>query len=122
MKRTKITYRILLVLFSIMMLMDGIAGVLQVEDGKRAFDQLSLPYYLMTIIGCTKILGVAGLWQPNQTIKEWAFAGFTFNLLGASACWAFSGGPFAFVTLPLVMLLVLAAIYLLWKRLKNFSQ
>lgn len=119
MKRTKITYTVLLVLFSIMMLMDGVAGILQVEDGKKAFDQLGYPYYLMTIVGISKILGIIGLWQPSKTIKEWAFAGFTFNLLGASASWALSGGPIGFVAIPLIMLVVLLFIYLLWKKMQH---
>lgn len=120
-KRTKITYTILLVLFSVMMLMDGIAGILQVEDGKKAFDQLGYPYYLMTIVGVSKILGTIGLWQPNKTLKEWAFAGFAFNLLGASASWAMSGGPIEFVAIPLIMLAVLLVIYFLWKKMQQPS-
>jgi len=117
MKRTKITYWVLLTLFSIMMLMDGIAGIMQVEDGKKAFDQLGYPHYLMTIIGVSKILGVIGLLQPKfKTLKEWVFAGFAFNFLGASASWGLSGGPVAFVIMPLLMLIVLFAIYFLWKK------
>lgn len=116
MKRAKTIYTILLTLFSILMLMDGIAGIMQVEDGRKAFDQLHYPYYLMTIVGISKVLGVFGLWQPNKTLKEWAFAGFSFNLAGASASWALSGGPIGFVAIPLVMLLALLAIYFLWKK------
>lgn len=118
MKRTKVTYTTLLVLFSVMMLMDGIAGTLMLDEGKKAFDQLGYPYYLMPIVGVSKILGVAGLWQPNKVLKEWAFAGFTFNFLGASASWALSEGPIGFVLIPVFMLIVLLAIYFLWKKLQ----
>jgi len=116
MKRTTIIYRILLVLFSIMMLIDGVAGMLVLDEGKKAFDQLGYPHYVMPIVGISKILGVIGLWQPNRTLKEWAFAGFAFNFVGASASWALSGGPIAFAILPLVMLVVMMAIYWLWKK------
>lgn len=120
MKRQQTTYWILLILFSLMMLMDGISGLMQLDSGKEAFDQLHYPYYLMGIIGTAKILGTIGLLQPKyKTLKEWAFAGFTFNFLGASASWALSGGPAAFVAIPLVMLIVLLAIYLLWKRIQQ---
>jgi hypothetical protein len=121
MKRTTIIYRILLVLFSLMMLMDGVAGILVMEEGKKAFDQLGYPYYVMPIVGISKILGVIALWQPNRTLKEWAFAGFTFNFLGASASWALSGGPIAFVLLPLLLLLVLLAIYFLRKKTETIA-
>ncbi|MFT3795490.1 DoxX family protein [Flavobacterium sp.] len=117
MKRIKTTYWILLILFSLMMLLDGISGILQVEDGKKAFDQLGYPYYLMTIVGISKLLGVAGLLQNKwKTLKEWAFSGFAFNFIGASASWLLSGGPIAFVVIPLVMLGFLFAIYTLWKK------
>lgn len=120
MKRTKTIYWILLILFSLMMLMDGVSGVMQAEEGKKAFDQLGYPYYVMTIVGIAKMLGIVGLLQPKyKTLKEWAFAGFTFNFLGASASWALSGGPTGFVFIPLVMLLVLFAIYYPWKRMQQ---
>ena len=123
MKTTKITYKILLGLFALMMLLDGIAGILQVEDGKKAFDQLGYPHYLMIIVGASKILGVIGLLQPqSKTVKEWAFAGFAFNFLGASASWALSGGPAAFAIIPLVMLIILLVIYWLWKRTPSTVQ
>lgn len=121
MKRTTIIFRMLLVLFSLMMLMDGVSGIMLLEDGKKAFDQIGYPYYLMPILGTCKILGAIGLWQPNRTLKEWAFAGFTFNFLGASASWAMSGGPTAFVVLPLVMFVVLMAIYWLWKKTSSVT-
>lgn len=117
MKKIKTIYWIVLILFSLMMLMDGISGILQVEDGKKAFDQLGYPYYLMTIVGISKLLGVAGLLQDKwKTLKEWAFAGFTFNFIGASASWFMSGGPMAFAVIPLVMLAVLLGIRVLWKK------
>ncbi|HEX9980375.1 MAG TPA: DoxX family protein [Flavobacterium sp.] len=117
-KSAKITYYVLLVLFSLMMVMDGIAGIMQVEGGKEAFSQLNYPYYLMTIIGTAKLLGGLALLQPKfKMLKEWAFAGFTFNFLGAAASWAFSNGPIAFIIMPLVMLGVMLLIYFLWKKL-----
>lgn len=120
MKKQKITYQILLGLFVLLMLMDGIAGTMQLEDGKKAFDQLGYPHYLMTIVGVSKILGVIGLLQPkSRTLKEWAFAGFTFNFLGASASWALAGGPVAFAFIPLVTLMILLVIYWLWKRISS---
>lgn len=117
MKKIKITYWIVLALFSLMMLLDGISGIMQIEDGKKAFDQLGYPYYLMTIVGVSKLLGVAGLLQNKwKTLKEWAFAGFVFNFIGASASWFLSGGPIGFALIPWVMLLVLLVLYALWKK------
>jgi hypothetical protein len=47
---------------------------------------LGYPVYLCKILGTAKLLGViAILYGRFDTLKERAYAGFTFNLLGASA-------------------------------------
>ena len=116
-KTLKITYWVLISLFALLMLADGIAGIAHQKDGQEAFRQLGYPMYLMTIIGTAKILGAIGLLQPTvSTLKEWAFAGFTFNFLGASASWAFVGKQPANVVFPLIMLAVLLLVYGLWKK------
>lgn len=121
-KTIKILYWTLLALFCLMMIMDGVSGIMQVEDGKKAFLQLGYPNYLMTIVGTGKLLGAIALLQPKYKIlKEWAFAGFTINFLGASASWALSGGPTAFVFIPLVMQIIMFVIYFSWKKYEQIK-
>lgn len=118
-KTTKIIYWILLGLFSAFFLVDAIGGLMRVEAGIEAMQQLGYALYIMTLISITKILGVVGLWQNKfPTLKEWAFAGFTINFIGASASWYFSGGPTMNIFFPLITLVLLFAIYGLWKKLQ----
>ena len=103
-----------------MMLADGFAGVLRVEGGKEALAQLGYPEYLLMIVGAAKILGAAALLQNYfLIIKEWAYAGFTFLLLGAFASHFFSQSIPGFQILPLILLTILLISYYLWKKFQK---
>lgn len=104
-------------LFCLLMLADGLAGVLRVQGGQDALRHLGYPLYALLIFGTAKLLGALALAQPwFRTLKEWAFAGFTINFIGAAASTALAGdGPGA-VAPALVMLAVLLGLYYWWKR------
>ena len=52
----------------------------------RALEPLGYPAYVLRLLGIAKLLGVAALLVPGrQLLKEWAYAGFTFDLLAALA-------------------------------------
>ena len=55
-------------------------NLLRVELRQEAMANLGDPMYLMTILGVAKILGVIALLAPRlPLLKEWAYAGFTFD-------------------------------------------
>jgi hypothetical protein len=110
-------YWILTILFCLMMLADGVAGLMLEKNGQEAMRQLGYPLYVMTITGAAKILGALALLQNKyRTLKEWAFAGFAIDFIGAAASVALAGMGFV-ATLPaLVMTAVLFGIYFLWKH------
>ena len=86
----------------VMMLIGSPANVQGMTD-------LGYPAYLCTILGVAKILGsIAILFGSKKfrTLKEWAYAGFTFDLLGASASYALHGGePVMHIAAPLIILI-----------------
>jgi hypothetical protein len=86
----------------VMMLIGSPANVQGMTD-------LGYPAYLCTILGVAKILGsIAILFSSKKfrTLKEWAYAGFTFDLLGASASYALHGGePVMHIAAPLIILI-----------------
>lgn len=113
----KVAYWIVTVLFALIMIFDGLAGVLRVEGGKEALAQIGYPEYLLTIVGIAKILGAIGIFQTIfLTIKEWAYAGFTFLFIGAFASHFFSGSIIGFQILPIVLLVITFVSYFLWKK------
>jgi hypothetical protein len=116
---TKIIYWIVTMLFSLLMLMDGIAGLLRVEGGKQGMIHLGYPMYILSIVGMAKILGVIAIVQTKyQTIKEWAYAGFAFTFIGACASRAFAGDGAGLLIPPLIMLAFMFLTYFLWNRYK----
>ena len=89
-------------------------NLLRVEPQQEAMANLGYPMYLMTILGVAKILGVIALLAPRlPLLKEWAYAGFTFDMLGAAASHAFVGDSPAEIVTPLVVLILAIASYCL---------
>lgn len=114
----RIGYWTVTIIFSLAMLMDGIAGIMLEETGRQVMAHLGYPVYIMLMLGIAKIAGVIAILQTRyRTIKEWAFAGFTFNFLGAAASWLLAGDGPEMVIAPLVALAFMFVCYYLWKRI-----
>ena len=76
------------------------------------FKALGYPAYFPSILGVFKLLGVAALLSPGRgLLKEWAYAGFSFTFLGASAS-HLAKRHTAEAAGPLASLAILAASYL----------
>ncbi len=119
-KTIKKIYWILTILFSLLMLFSGISELIGSEQGNQLLINLGYPLYLNYILGIAKILGVIALLVPQfKVVKEWAYAGFTFDILGASLSFAFNGNKIGDILFPLIILVVMFISYLLWKKMKN---
>src|SRR5215467_888326 len=68
------------------MMMAGLTYLAGASFNAEGIMRLGYPIYLLKILGAAKLLGgIAILYGRSRTLKEWAYAGYTFNLLGASA-------------------------------------
>ena len=113
----------LTILFGLLMLFDGVAGLLLEKTGQEALRQLGYPVYVMTITGAAKVLGALALLQSKyRTLKEWAFAGFAIDFIGAAASVALAGMGLPGTAPALVMLAVLFGLYYLWKQHLAYAQ
>lgn len=118
-KTIKISYWVVTVIFCLANLLSGISGFFPNEQGLEVMKQLGYPAYLFIIIGVAKVLGsVAVIQQKFKTIKEWAYAGFAIDYIGASASFYFVNGEFFAILFPIIFLIVLFASYFLWKKLE----
>lgn len=116
-KTIKISYWCLIVLFSIAMLGDAFGGITKQQAGIDVLNHLSYPIYIMPFLGYLKVLGVIALLQTKfRNLKEWAFAGFAFNFIGAAVSRAAVGDGTGMVAMPLVMLTVLFVTYWFWRK------
>ena len=71
---------------------------------------LGYPPYFATILGVWKLLGAIAIVVPGlPRLKEWAYAGFFFDLTGAAATRAFVGDSAVDIAAPLLFLALVAA-------------
>jgi len=71
---------------------------------------LGYPLYFASILGFWKLAGAIAIVAPGfPRLKEWAYAGFFFNLTAAAASQAAVGGSAADVIAPLVFLALVMA-------------
>ena len=117
MKKNKTIYWILTLLFVLPTAGSGIPEFFTEGPGMvvQTLHQLGYPPYLMKILALAKLLGaLAILTGKYRVLKEWAYAGFAFLFLGATASHILAGDlPHA--PAPFVMLLIMFGSYYYWK-------
>ena len=118
MKKTKIIYWVFTIIFAILMLVSSIPDVLQVPDAVAFMTQLGYPRYFTPFIGVAKILGVIALLIPGfPRIKEWAYAGLAFDLIGAIYSGIASGGASPQMLFMLAWVIPYVGSYVYWHKL-----
>lgn len=104
-------------LFCLAMTVSGVlylVGPGAVVDG---FRHLGYPDYFRAVLGIAKLMGVVAIVGAGskRTLREWAYAGFTFDLIAASVSHVASGdGQAALV--PILLLALLVGSYFSWHR------
>ena len=110
MKKTNILYWTFTGLFGAFMLMSGIQNLIATAEWKTIMEHLGFPVYLLPFLGIAKCLGVLALVAPGfPRLKEWAYAGFFFDLLGVTYSAIATDG----VQLPQSFMVVLFALLFL---------
>ena len=99
-------------LLAALMLLSALPDVLQLPAAAAVFQRLGYPVYLLPFLGTAKLLGVLVVVLPGVArLKEWAFAGLTFDLVGALYSHLSIGDPAAVWLPALVGLLLLSGAY-----------
>lgn len=119
-KRDKIIYWILTALVILPMLAGGIPELFTSgpELVIQSLQKMGYPLYLMKILGLAKILGsIAIISGYSPRLKEWAYAGFTFDLLGATASHILADDS-ENAAPAFILFLILMGSYFYWNKLK----
>lgn len=84
MKNARIVYWTVTGLAASLMLLSAIPDLLQVPQAVSIINHLGYPPYLLLFLGTAKALGVLALVTPRlRRLKEWAYAGLSFDVTGA---------------------------------------
>jgi DoxX-like family len=91
------------------------AGALTRQDFLvEAMTGLGFPLYVMRILGTSYVLAAIALVVPAfPWVKEWAYAGVVFAMTAAFASHVFSADPFSEHAMPVVILSLAVASYVL---------
>ena len=109
-RRGKIIYWIATGWLALGMVSTGIVQLIKLEEEVAKMAQLGYPSYVLTLLGSWKILGTVAVLVPKfPLLKEWAYAGFFFNMSGAIVSHLVSGsepkelfGPMLLLVLTVV--------------------
>ena len=100
--------------FAALMVFSGVLYLSGAPMIRETLAHLGYPGYLLGILGVAKLAGVVGLLQNRAPIlREWAYAGFTIDLVGATASHLLAGDSPGVAAVPALFLVWLAASYAL---------
>ncbi len=79
---------------------------------------LGYPDYFAVLLVICKILGVIAISFPKlpSKVREWAYAGLTFNLVFAFISHAYVDKKIEFMLMPIVVLAILAVSYIYYNK------
>ena len=109
--KPKIVYRGATGLVTIVALLGGFSYVTNAPEAVENFRHVGYPQQLRVLLGIAKLAGAIVLllpWLP--TLKEWAYAGFTFTWIAATVA-HYLAGDGALSLLPVALLGSLAVLY-----------
>jgi hypothetical protein len=122
MKKTNIFYWVFTGLFSLLMLGSAIPDIMSHPIAiKGMHEELGYPLFFVPFIGVAKLLGVVAILTPGfPRIKEWAYAGLFFDLIGATYSILAIGKPdWMFMVLPLSLA---TASYVFYQKRRKLIQ
>jgi hypothetical protein len=122
-KKINIAYWIITGIFGAFMMMSAIPDILVVPEAVTMITGLGYPKYLIPFLGVAKALGVIVILIPGfNRLKEWAYAGLFFDLIGATYSAIAKEGFHWQVTFMILPISFLFLSYFLWHKRKNISQ
>lgn len=108
MKKTRILYWVFTGLFAAFMAFTAIPDIMMMKDAVTFMtEHLGYPAYFLPFIGVAKVLGSVAILVPGfPRIKEWAYAGLVFDLVGAVYSVMITDGfnpGLIFLSVPLIL-------------------
>ena len=117
MKNLNIYYWVSIGLILFFMVPGSIMNIMKTPDWVEVFNQLGYPEYLLRFLGVAKLAGCIVLVLPYfKRLKEWAYAGLFFDLIGAVYSGLMVNGFDPAMLIMFVAIAVLLVSYWLWHK------
>jgi hypothetical protein len=122
MKKIKITYWVFTGLTAAMMGIGAIFDAISAPEAVEYVTRLGYPAYLVPFLGVAKLLGIIAILVPGSPrIKEWAYAGLIFDLIGALYSHIAAGDSPAKWAAIVVPILLVTGSYIFYHKLTKIS-
>ncbi|MFQ3576444.1 MAG: DoxX family protein [Cytophagales bacterium] len=100
----------------------GYGSIMELTGNPHSIEiitSLGYPAYLSPFLGVARILALIAIFTPKfPRLKEWAYAGLVFDVIGATYSQVAVGNPLAYTMFPLIILgLIFGSYYFHHKRL-----
>lgn len=107
-------------LMAALVTLSAVPDVLRVPGAIAVISHLGYPPYLLVFLGTAKILGVMAVLIPGlPRLKEWAFAGLTFDVTGALYSHLSIGDPPSAWTPAAVALALVGSSYVAYRMRRS---
>jgi hypothetical protein len=111
-KNKLVVFWILTVLIALSQTASGVMDLTKAAPIMDALMALGYPSYIVYILGPAKLIGVAVLLAPKlPRLKEWAYAGFAIDFIGAALSHILNGDTFLEALPAIVWLVILMVSY-----------
>ncbi|MGA7244226.1 MAG: DoxX family protein [Terracidiphilus sp.] len=108
----RIGYWICTGLLALWLVPSGVLDILRVPAVVEILHHLGYPAYVGVILGVGKLLAIAAILTPQtRLLREWAYAGITFDLIGAFISHMVVRDPLLTAVTPLLVLGLAAGSY-----------
>ena len=99
--------------FSLALTAGGAVNVLGLEEQAEALAHLGFPAYMLLVLGAAQLFAAGAVLAPGlPLLKEWAYAGLCFMLMGAAWAHIRTGDPPETVMAPIFVWAAGACSYL----------
>jgi DoxX-like family len=119
-KRGLILYWVFTLLLIVQLMVSGTALILGPPMIATLIRHLGYPEYFAVFLGIAKLLAIVAIaqsWSP--TLKEWGYAGATFDLLAADISHIASHDSAKDIAGPFVIMVLLALSYFAYAKVKR---
>jgi hypothetical protein len=118
-KALRILYWSATLLFAVPQAWSAVQYITEAPKMVETITGLGYPLYFMKGLAAAKLLGLAAiLIGAFPVLKEWAYAGFTFEVLAAIVSHVVSGDALYIAAVPFAFLVVQLISYFSWRKLE----